>query len=150
MREFNSVAELQAARGEHLGYSDWHLVSQDQINLFAEATGDHQWIHVDEARAAAGPFGGTIAHGFLTLSLIPQVVSQVYRVNNTRMGINYGLNKVRFPAPLRSGTRARGGITLLDVAEVEAGCMVTANVTIEGEGAAKPACVAEVLALFSF
>ena len=99
MRVFANVDELAAAKGEHLGYSDWHTVTQEQVNTFADATGDHQWIHVDPERAASGPFGGTIAHGYLTLSLIIPMYSEVLTVTDAKMGVNYGLNKVRFPAP---------------------------------------------------
>src|SRR6266480_3572694 len=98
MRVFANLAELEAAKGEHLGYGDWHTVTQEQIDQFADATGDHQWIHVDTEKAAAGPFGTTIAHGYLTLSLLPVLIKDVYRVDGISMGINYGSNKVRFPA----------------------------------------------------
>ena len=107
MKVFESVDELRAAAGEHLGYSDWHTVDQAQVTAFAEATGDRQWIHVDPERAAQGPFGTTVAHGYLTLSLLPMLVSQVYRVTGVRMGLNYGLNRVRFPAPLPTGSQVR-------------------------------------------
>jgi acyl dehydratase len=100
MQVFQGIAELEKAVGAHLGYSDWHTVTQEQITLFADATGDHQWIHVDPERAAAGPFGSTVAHGFLTMSLLPLLVAQVYRVEGLSMGVNYGLNRVRFPAPV--------------------------------------------------
>src|SRR5436190_80883 len=100
MRIFESLAELHEAVGEHLGYSGWHRIEQSRIDAFADATGDRQWIHVDPERAAHGPFGGTIAHGYLTLSLLPMLVAQIYRVSGVRMGVNYGLNRVRFPAPV--------------------------------------------------
>jgi acyl dehydratase len=144
MRIFSSTDELRAAAGEHLGYSDWQTVDQKQIDLFADATGDHQWIHVDPERAAKGPFGTTVAHGFLTLSLIASLSPKVYRVDGVRMAVNYGLNKVRFPAPLPSGSRIRAGVELLEVTEVRnGGVQVLARVSVEIEGADKPCCVAE-------
>jgi acyl dehydratase len=148
MREFPSLAALAEAVGQHLGYSDWHEVDQKKIDLFADATGDHQWIHVDPERAAKGPFKGTIAHGFLTLSLIPLLNAGVYRVDGVRMGVNYGLNKVRFPSPLPVGSRVRGGIELVEVTPVDGGVQVVARVTVEAEGASKPCCVAETVARF--
>ncbi len=146
MREFPSLAAFAEAAGQHLGFSDWLEVDQKRIDLFADATGDHQWIHVDPERAAAGPFKGTIAHGFLTLSLVPMLVAGVYRVDEVRMGVNYGLNKVRFPAPLRVGSRIRGGVELAEVTQVEGGVQVVLRVTIEAEGSPKPCCVAETVA----
>jgi acyl dehydratase len=146
MRTFATVAELRAAKGEHLGYGDWLQVEQDRINQFADATGDHQWIHVDPERAKSGPFGTTIAHGYLTLSLVPLLVRQVYRVEGVRMGINYGLNKVRFPATVPVGSRIRAGVEIVDVADVEGGVQVTNRVTVEIEGSTKPCCVAETVA----
>jgi len=146
MRQFSSIAELNAAAGTHLGHSGWHEVDQKRVDLFAEATGDHQWIHVDPERAARGPFGGTIAHGFLTLSLIPVLVAEVYRVDGVRMAVNYGLNKVRFPAPLPVGGRVRAAVQLAEVTEVAGGVQVVARVTVEVEGADKPCCVAESVA----
>ena len=122
MRVFDSVASLRAAAGEHLGYSDWHAVTQEQINQFADATGDHQWIHVDPELAAKGPFGTTVAHGYLTLSLIPMLVSEILRVDGVRMGINYGTNKVRFPAPLPVGSRVRAGSRSCPLRTSLAGC----------------------------
>ena len=145
MRVFNGVDELRAAAGSRLGVSDWVTVDQGQIDTFAEATGDHQWIHVDEARAAAGPFGTTIAHGFLTLSLLPLLVGQTYRVEGTKMGVNYGLNKVRFTSPVPVGSKVRGNIELLDVADVTGGVQMTTKVTVEIEGSERPALVAEWL-----
>jgi acyl dehydratase len=120
-------------------------VDQGQIDTFAEATGDHQWIHVDQARAAAGPFGTTIAHGFLTLSLLPLLVGQTYRVEGTKMGVNYGLNKVRFTSPVPVGSKVRGNIELLDVADVTGGVQMTTKITVEIEGSERPALVAEWL-----
>jgi acyl dehydratase len=143
---FASVADLRESVGKHLGYSDWHVIDQDRVNLFADATGDHQWIHVDPERARSGPFGGAIAHGFLTLSLIPLFMAEVYAVEGVRMAVNYGLNKVRFPAVLPVGRRARGGLELVEVSDVEGGVQVVARVTVEVEGGEKPCCVAESVA----
>lgn len=147
MKVFNGIGELEQAVGTHLGYSEWHTVTQEQIDLFAAATGDHQWIHVDPERAAQGPFGTTIAHGYLTLSLLPLLVSQVYRVDGPKMGINYGCNKVRFPSPVPSGSRVRAGVELAQLEPTKAGFQVTARVTIEREGGDKPACIAEALSV---
>jgi acyl dehydratase len=147
MRVFTGVDELRAAVGEHLGHSDWHLVTQRQVDLFAEATGDHQWIHVDPARAAAGPFGGTIAHGFLTLSLIPMLTWQVYRVDGLSMGVNYGSDRVRFPAPVPVGSRIRAGVTLTGVHEAKRGFQVTSDVQIDREAGGPPACVVAAISL---
>ncbi|TWE11587.1 MaoC family dehydratase [Rudaeicoccus suwonensis] len=147
MRTFNGIDELKAGVGEHLGYSDWHQVTQEAVNQFAEATGDHQWIHVDVDKAAAGPFGGTIAHGYMTLSLLPMLAGQVYTVSGVKMGINYGSNKVRFPTPVPVGSRVRGGFELVSVEPSSLGFTVTARATIEIEGGAKPACVAEILSV---
>lgn len=143
MRTFSSIDELLTAVGEQLGTSDWLEITQEQVNLFADATGDHQWIHVDAERAKEGPFGGTIAHGYLTLSLLPQLMHQVYHVEGVRMGINYGLNKVRFPAPVPVGSRLRATAVLSEVKPVTGGAQSEATVTIEIEGSDKPACVAE-------
>ena len=119
MKVFEGLDDLRKAVGEQLGYSEWHTVTQEQINTFAEATGDHQWIHIDPEAAAKGPFGKTIAHGYLTLSLIPMLASEVSRTNGARMGVNYGLNKVRFPAPVPVGSLVRAGVRLLSVSETE-------------------------------
>ena len=146
MRTFASAGELLAAVGEHLGYSEWTEVTQERVNLFADATEDHQWIHVDAERARSGPFGTTIAHGYLTLSLLPVLVSQVYRVEGVRMGINYGLDSVRFPAPLPTGSKVRAGVELLVADDRGEGWYQLKNrVTIEREGQDKPVCVAEAL-----
>jgi acyl dehydratase len=142
---FASAADLQKAAGTTLGYTDWIEIDQARISLFADATDDHQWIHVDEEKAAQGPFGTTIAHGYLTLSLLPAMVGGRFSVDGARMGVNYGLNKVRFPAPVPSGSRVRGLIELLDVAEITGGVQVTAKITIEREGGDKPVCVAETV-----
>jgi acyl dehydratase len=140
------VSDLKAHEGEHLGTSDWHEVTQDQVDLFAEATGDHQWIHVDPERAKAGPFGGTIAHGYLTLSLGPSLFGEVWKVEGMRMGLNYGLNKLRFPSPVPVGSKLRMDATLAKVEEVGGGgVQCTLAVTFEVEGQEKPACVAEIL-----
>lgn len=147
MRLFENLDELTAAKGTHLGYSDWLTVDQERVNTFADATGDHQWIHVDQERAAAGPFGGTIAHGYLTLALIPLLVKEIYRVDGIRMGINYGSDKVRFPAVVPVGSRVRAGLELVDVAEAKQGKRFTMRVTVEIEGGEKPACVAETVVL---
>ncbi|WNZ12779.1 MaoC family dehydratase [Streptomyces sp. 11x1] len=149
-RIFTSAEELTAAVGESLGYSDWLEVDQKRIDLFAEATGDHQWIHVDPEKAAAGPFGTTIAHGYLTLSLLPLLVPQILKVDNVRMGVNYGTNKVRFPAPVPVGSRLRATATLQDVTEVGGGVQVTAAVVVEREGGEKPVCVAESVSRYYF
>jgi acyl dehydratase len=143
VRVFESLAALRESVGEHLGYSDWHTVTQEQINAFADATGDHQWIHVDPEAAAQGPFGTTIAHGFLTLSLLPMLTMQVLRVDGVRMGVNYGLNKVRFPAPVPSGSAIRAGMRILSLEDITAGAQVVNEVTIERDGGDKPCCVAQ-------
>ncbi|GGX95215.1 MaoC family dehydratase [Streptomyces minutiscleroticus] len=149
-RIFASADELKAAVGEPLGHSDWLEVDQKRIDLFADATGDHQWIHVDPEKAAAGPFGTTIAHGYLTLSLLPALVPQVMRVEGLKMGVNYGTNKVRFPAPVPVGSRVRATATLKEVAEAGGGVQVTAVVTVEREGGDKPVCVAESVSRYYF
>ncbi len=131
--------------GQPLGTSEWILVDQARIDRFAEATGDEQWIHVDAQRAAQGPFGGTIAHGFLTLSLLPRMFETAFRIGDVQMGVNYGLNRVRFPAPLPSGSRVRGHFRLLAYEVLADGAQLTVEVTIEREGSAKPVCVAESL-----
>jgi acyl dehydratase len=145
MRVFNGVDDLRAAAGSQLGVSDWVTIDQSQIDTFADATGDHQWIHVDEERAKSGPFGTTIAHGFLTLSLLPVLVAQVYKVENVKMGINYGLNKVRFTSPVPVGSKVRAGVELVSVDDVAGGVQLTTKVTVEIEGSERPAVVAEWL-----
>jgi acyl dehydratase len=142
-RRFARLAELQPLVGQELGTSDWITVDQRRIDLFAEATDDHQWIHVDAARAAAGPFGATVAHGFLTLGLLAPMFASGFVVDDTRMGINYGLNRVRFPAPVRVGSRVRGRFKLLAFEPLEGGAQLTVQVTVELEGSDKPACIAE-------
>jgi acyl dehydratase len=146
MRVFSNVDEFAAAVGERLGTSDWHTVTQEQVDTFAEATGDHQWIHVDVERANQGPFGGPIAHGFLTLSLLPQLAAGTYRVKNLKMGINYGLNKVRFPQPVKVGAKIRGTAELAEITDVPGGKQAVVRWTIEIDGEQKPACVAEFVA----
>ncbi|GAA0937199.1 MaoC family dehydratase [Pseudonocardia zijingensis] len=145
MRVFNGVDELRAAVGSRIGVSDWMTIDQSRIDTFADATLDHQWIHVDEERAKEGPFGGTIAHGFLTLSLLPHLVKDVYRVEGTKMGVNYGLNRVRFTSPVAVGSKVRGSVELVDVSDVSGGVQLTTKVTIEIEGSERPALVAEWL-----
>ncbi len=140
-----SLDAFQNLVGQHLGYSEYITVTQDQVNLFADATGDHQWIHVDPERAKSGPFGGPIAHGYLTLSLIPILVGQIVRVEGVTMGVNYGANKVRFPAPVPVGSEIRAGASVASVEEVAGGAQVALDVTIEVRDAAKPSCVAQIL-----
>ena len=147
MQVFNGIPEIEAAVGSHLGYSDWHTVTQEQVDRFAEATGDHQWIHVDVDKAKDGPFGGTIAHGFLTLSLLPMLAAEVYRLEGVKMGVNYGANKLRFPSPVPVGSRVRAGVELLAVTPSSLGFQIATRVTIEREGGDKPACVVEMLAV---
>jgi acyl dehydratase len=147
MRTFHGIAELEQAVGSHLGYSEWHEITQDRIDTFADATGDHQWIHVDPERAAAGPFGTTIAHGYLTLSLVPMLVWQVFSVEGVAMGVNYGANKLRFPAPVPVGSKVRGGVELVSVTPGSGGYQVVARVTIEVAGGDRPACVVETVSV---
>ncbi len=143
MRVFTGADDLRSAAGERLGASDWLTVEQERIDTFADATGDHQWIHVDPEKAAAGPFGTTIAHGFLTLSLLPYLNAQIYRVDGAKMGINYGLNKMRFPAPVPVGSKVRANSELAEVDDVPGGLQLVVRVTLEIEGSDKPGCVAE-------
>jgi acyl dehydratase len=143
---FESLDELRAGVGRHLGWSDWLTVDQDRVDLFAEATGDHQWIHVDVERAAAeSPFGGPIAHGYLTLSLSNLFLPQLVEVRGVSAGINYGTGRVRFPAPVPVGSRVRAGAELTAVDEIPGGLQTTMTITVEVEGAEKPACVIESL-----
>jgi acyl dehydratase len=143
--KIDGISGLEGQVGEHLGYSEWHEITQEQVNLFADATGDHQWIHVDVERAKAGPFGGPIAHGYLTLSLAPALLSEIMEVSGVSMGINYGLNKLRFPSPVPVGSKLRAGATLAGVEQVSGGVQVTLSVAFEIEGGSKPVCVAEIL-----
>jgi acyl dehydratase len=145
MTVFASVAELKAAVGQHVGYSDWHTITQEAVNMFADATGDHQWIHVDQEKAKAGPFGGTIAHGYMTLALIPMLAGGLAVVEGVTMGINYGCNKVRFPSPVPVGSRVRAGAVIKSVEDVAGGVQLVQEVTIEREGGEKPCCVAETV-----
>jgi acyl dehydratase len=144
-RVFASPDDLRAAVGEHLGWTEWLEIDQKRIDQFAEATDDHQWIHVDPERAAGGPFGGTIAHGFLTLSLIPSLTPRLMRVEGVKMGVNYGVNKVRFPAPVPVGARLRATAELTEVTETGSGVQLVTRVTVEREGGDKPVCVAETV-----
>ena len=141
----SGVEGLKGLVGQHIGYSDWHEVTQEQVNLFADATGDHQWIHVDPERAKAGPFGGPIAHGYLTLSLGPYFLPRMWRVDGFSMGVNYGCEKVRFPSPVPVGGKLRCGATVDAVDEISGGVSVTMTLTFEVEGASKPSCVAQVV-----
>ena len=146
MKIFQTLAELTALVGQEVAVSSWLTVTQQQINLFADATGDHQWIHVDTEKAAKGPFGAPIAHGFLTLSLIPQFFESSFEIIGSRMGVNYGLNKVRFTAPVPVGSRLRARMKLLATQAIDNdGVQMTWEVTVEREGLDKPVCVAESL-----
>jgi acyl dehydratase len=144
--EFNGIAGLKALVGQHLGYSDWFEITQERVNLFADATGDHQWIHVDPERAKDGPFGGTIAHGYLTLSIGPMLAPQVMTGHGFAMGVNYGCGKVRFPSPVPVGSKLRLGIEVKEVDELAPGQAQAIYVyTFEVDGSPKPSCVAEVI-----
>lgn len=145
---FRSVDELAAAVGRRLGPSDWITIAQSRVDAFADATGDHQWIHVDVERARTGPFGGTIAHGYLTLSLCGLFLPQLMRVEMSGMGINYGLDRVRFTAPVLVGTRIRAVGEIVSVTPVTGGVQVVVRVTVEIEGGARPACVADTISRF--
>lgn len=144
----DGVDAVRGAVGRHLGYSDWLEIDQHRIDLFADATGDHQWIHVNPERAAAGPYGATIAHGYLTLSLVNHFLPQVLEVRGVSMGVNYGADKVRFPAPVPVGSRLRGGVELVAADDVQGGVQATLRVTVEVEGGAKPACVVDAIARY--
>jgi len=146
MNTYQKLAELQALTGSPLGTSDWLGVDQARIDRFAAVTGDDQWIHVDPVRAAAGPFGATVAHGYLTLSLLPVMVRTAFKVADVRMTVNYGLNRVRFPAPVPVGSRLRGHFKLMTFETIAGGAQVVVEVTMEREGHAKPVCVAESVA----
>jgi len=145
MRTFNGPDDVAAAVGEHLGHTEWQTITQEQVNLFADATDDHQWIHVDAERAATGPFGSTIAHGFLTLALIPSLGGKLFQLEGITMGINYGTNKVRFPQPVPVGARIRAGVEVLEATPGRQGMQVVWKYVIEIEGLDKPACVAETV-----
>jgi acyl dehydratase len=142
----SGIDEIKSRAGTHLGYSDWVEITQEMVNQFADATGDHQWIHVDVERAKAeSPFGGPIAHGYLTLSLGPRLIPRIVRVEGFRLGVNYGANKVRFPSPVPVGAKLRAGAQLDSVDDVAGGIQVQMTVTFEVDGSPKPACVAEIL-----
>ena len=138
MRTFASLDEFAAAKGEELGESSWHEITQEQVNAFADATGDHQWIHVDTERAAAGPFGGTIAHGYLTVSLLPIFMTEIFRVEN----------RIRFPAPVPVGSKIRATATLTDIKQTHLGSLAHVRVKVEVQGQSKAACIADTLSLF--
>ena len=143
---FATVDDLPAAVGQHLGWSDWMEITQERVNQFADATGDHQWIHIDPERAAAeSPYGTTIAHGYLTLSLTNMFLPSLITVEQISMGINYGANRVRFPAPVPVGSRIRVGAELSSVDEITGGVQAVITITVEVEGSPKPACVVESL-----
>jgi len=145
MRSFDKLSDLLALVGQEIGVSEWITVDQNRINLFADATGDHQWIHVDPVRAAAGPFRTTVAHGFLTLSLLAEMFESGFEVRNSQMGVNYGLNRVRFTAPVPVDSRLRARFKLLAYEAIDGGAQLTVEVTMEREGSSKPVCVAETL-----
>ncbi len=147
MKTFENLSEFPALVGQEVATSDWTTITQEQVNQFAQATGDNQWIHVDVERARAGPFGAPIAHGYLTLSLIPKLFDSAIKIRNVGMGVNYGLNKVRFTSPVPVGSRLRGRMKLLACEPIDNnGMQMTWQVTVEREGSDKPACIAETLA----
>jgi acyl dehydratase len=146
-RVFSTVDQIRDAVGEEIGSSDWLEVTQERVNAFADATDDHQWIHVDLERAAAGPFGGTIAHGFLTLSLLPYFSTRVFSIETAGPRLNYGLNKVRFPAPVPVGARIRATVTVAELTDLPMGQQLVIRFVVELEGSDKPACVAEQVVL---
>ncbi|AEY91208.1 MULTISPECIES: MaoC family dehydratase [Streptomyces] len=148
MRSFASLDEFSAAVGEHLGHSEWLRVTQEQVDQFAGATGDSQWIHTDPERAATGPFGGTILHGYLTLALLPAMMRAIFDIEKVQLGVNFGLDKVRFPRPVPVGSRVRGGAKLTGVRETPAGHLAAVRMTVEVEGEPRAACVADTLSLF--
>ena len=145
---FESPADLLNSVGTHLGFSDWLEIDQQRIDTFADATGDHQWIHVDPVRAAEGPFGKTIAHGYLSLSLVNLFLPQIMNVENVSMGVNYGCDKVRFPAPVPVGSKVRGGGEVISAEEVKGGVQVVVRVKVEIDGADRPACVIDTISRF--
>ncbi len=144
-KHYPHLADLQALVGHDIGCSEWMAVEQSRIDQFAHATGDHQWIHTDPVRAAAGPFGATVAHGFLTLSLLPSLFETAFAIDDVRMGVNYGLNRVRFMSPVHVGSRVRGRFKLVSFEPLPGGAQLTVDATIEIEGADKPACVAQTV-----
>lgn len=144
MRIIASIEELKDLVGQEVALSDWFDITQERVNLFADATGDHQWIHIDVERSRReSPYGGTVAHGFLTLSLLPLIMENAVAMPSSKMGVNYGLNKVRFPAPVPVGSRVRGRMTLAEVEDIDGGAQMIWRVTMEREGGDKPVCVAE-------
>ena len=146
MREIATLAQLKELVGQEVGVSEWLTVSQERVNTFADATEDHQWIHLDVERAKReSPYGGTIAHGYLTLSLLPMLMSSSLKIANVKMGLNYGLNKVRFPAPVPVGSALRARFTLLKDEDIEGGAQMVWQITIERQGSEKPVCIAEVV-----
>lgn len=151
MNTFSDAASLLAAEGRSLGVTDWIEIDQDRINLFADATGDHQWIHVDPERAKKGPFGGTVAHGYLTLSLVNYFLPQLMTVDNLMMGVNYGCDRVRFPAPVKCGSRIRGTGEISRVEELANGAVqAVVRVTVEVEGSDRPGCVVDTISRYTF
>ena len=149
MKTFQTLQELAACVGQTVAVSPWTEITQEQVNMFAEATGDHQWIHIDVEKAKAGPFGAPIAHGFLTLSLIPKLSQSAIEIKDVRMGVNYGLNKVRFTSPVPVGSKVRGHMKLLDAVAIDGnGMQFTWEMKIEREGSEKPSCIAESLARY--
>ena len=137
------ISDLKAREGDHLGYTEYREITQDRVQQFADATDDHQWIHLDVERATAGPFGGPIAHGYLTLSLAPDMMAEIMTIEGASMGVNYGTNKVRFPAPVPIPSKLRLGASLKEVEEIAGGAQYVVELTFEVEGAAKPSCVAD-------
>ncbi len=146
---FNTPLDMLAAEGQHLGYSDWLPITQQRIDLFADATGDHQWIHVDPEKAKEGPFGKCIAHGYLTLSLVNLFLPQILEVRGASMGVNYGTDKIRFPAAVSVDSKIRGGGELIRVEEVKGTIQATVRVTVEIEGDDRPACVVDTISRFT-
>jgi acyl dehydratase len=144
-----TIRDLEHHAGQDLGTSNWSVVTQERVDLFADATGDHQWIHVDRQRAASGPFGGTIAHGYLTLSLIPQLLAEVVEVTGAELAVNYGLNRVRFPAPLPTGSRVRASVECQAVRDVPGGHQAIFRISVEREGSDKPVCIAEQIVFYA-
>jgi len=144
-RVFGGIGELTAAVGSHVGHSGWHDVPQARIDGFAEATGDHQWIHVDPERAVDGPFGGTIAHGYLTLSMVPMMVWETFRVEGLSMEVNYGAERLRFPSPVPVGSKVRAGVELRELVPAGEGHRLIARVTVEREDSDKPVCVVDTV-----
>lgn len=143
--QINGISDLKAHLGKHLGYSSWYEVSQDRINHFADATDDHQWIHTDEEAAANGPFGTTIAHGYLTLSLVPKLLSEILTISNVGMAVNYGADRIRFPAPVLSGSRVRLGATITEIKDLDSAVQITIEATVETERSPKPSLSAQLL-----